>query len=68
MDFTFPKEMQAFRRMVREFAEEEIAPLAKTIDREHRVPKETIPKLARLGLIPLLTSEPRTARRSDSSQ
>jgi butyryl-CoA dehydrogenase len=51
MDFTFPKEMQAFRRMVREFAEEEIAPLAKTIDREHRVPKETIPKLARLGLM-----------------
>lgn len=51
MDFTFPKEMELFRRMVREFAQEEIAPLAKVVDREHRVPKESIPKLAKLGLM-----------------
>ncbi len=51
MDFTFPKEMELFRRMVREFVEEEVKPLAKVIDREHRVPHETIQKAAALGLM-----------------
>jgi len=51
MDFTFPKEYQLFRRMVREFAENEVKPLAKIIDREHRVPFETIKKAAKLGLM-----------------
>jgi alkylation response protein AidB-like acyl-CoA dehydrogenase len=51
MDFSFPKEYQLFRRMVREFAEREVRPLAKAIDREHRVPHETIKKAAKLGLM-----------------
>ncbi len=51
MDFSFPKEYQLFRRMVREFCENEVKPLAKTIDREHRVPHETIKKAAKLGLM-----------------
>lgn len=51
MDFSFPKEYELFRRMVREFCENEIRPLAKTIDREHRVPHETIKKAAKLGLM-----------------
>jgi len=51
MDFTFPKEYELFRRMVREFAENEVRPLAAKIDREHRVPFETIKKAARLGLM-----------------
>jgi butyryl-CoA dehydrogenase len=51
MDFSFPKEYQLFRRMVREFAENEVKPLAKAIDREHRVPHETIKKAAKLGLM-----------------
>ena len=51
MDFSFPKEHQLFRRMVREFAENEVKPLAKAIDREHRVPHETIKKAAKLGLM-----------------
>jgi alkylation response protein AidB-like acyl-CoA dehydrogenase len=51
MDFSFPKEYQLFRRMVREFVENEIKPLAKTIDCEHRVPHETIKKAAELGLM-----------------
>ncbi|MBN1659610.1 MAG: acyl-CoA dehydrogenase family protein [Anaerolineae bacterium] len=51
MDFSFPKEYQLFRRMVRDFAENEIAPLAKTIDAEHRVPFETLKKAAPLGLL-----------------
>jgi alkylation response protein AidB-like acyl-CoA dehydrogenase len=51
MDFTFPKEYQLFRRMVREFSRNEVRPLAKAIDREHRVPHETIKKAAELGLM-----------------
>jgi alkylation response protein AidB-like acyl-CoA dehydrogenase len=51
MDFSFPKEYQLFRRMVREFCQNEVKPLAKVIDREHRVPHETIKKAAELGLM-----------------
>ena len=51
MDFSFPKEYQLFRRMVRAFAENEVRPLAAVIDREHRVPLETIEKAAKLGLM-----------------
>ena len=51
MDFSFPKEYQLFRRMVHEFAENEVRPLAEIIDREDRVPFETIEKAAKLGLL-----------------
>ena len=51
MDFSFPKEYQLFRRMVRQFCENEVQPLARAIDREHRVPHETIKKAAELGLM-----------------
>jgi alkylation response protein AidB-like acyl-CoA dehydrogenase len=51
MDFSFPKEYQLFRRMVRDFCRNEVKPLAKAIDREHRVPHETIKKAAELGLM-----------------
>ena len=51
MDFTFPKEYQLFRRVVREICDTEIKPLAKKIDREHGVPSELIRKLASLGLM-----------------
>jgi len=51
MDFSFPKEYQLFRRMVRDFAENEVRPLTQKIDREHRVPFETIEKAAKLGLM-----------------
>jgi butyryl-CoA dehydrogenase len=37
--------------MVREFCENEVKPLAKVIDREHRVPHETVRKAAKLGLM-----------------
>lgn len=51
MDFTFSPEHQALRRMIREFAENEVAPLAAEIDREHRVPMETMRKLGEIGLL-----------------
>ena len=51
MDFTFAPEHVALRKMLREFAEEEVRPLAKVIDREHRVPWETLKKAAKIGLL-----------------
>ena len=51
MDFTFSKEHELFRRMVKEFAQKEVAPIAEEIDRDERVPFETIKKAAKLGLM-----------------
>ncbi len=39
------------RRMVREFAEKEIAPIAAEIDKTARFPRETFDKLGKLGLL-----------------
>jgi butyryl-CoA dehydrogenase len=51
MDFSFPKEYQLFRRMLRGFCEQQVKPLAPVIDREHRVAHETIREAAKLGLM-----------------
>ena len=51
MDFTFSPEHTALRRMIREVAETEIAPIAAAIDREHRVPLEEIRLLGEIGLM-----------------
>ncbi|MGD2103880.1 MAG: acyl-CoA dehydrogenase family protein [Anaerolineae bacterium] len=51
MDFTFSPEHDALRRMVREFAENEVAPIAAEIDREHRVPVDLMRKLGQTGLL-----------------
>lgn len=57
MAFELTDEQEITRAAVREFADAEVAPLAGTIDREHRVPTETVPKLAELGLLGLLVPE-----------
>jgi alkylation response protein AidB-like acyl-CoA dehydrogenase len=51
MDFTFSPEHEALRRLVREFAENEVAPIAAEIDRDHRVPMEVMRKLGEVGLL-----------------
>jgi len=51
MDFAFSPEHVALRRMIREFAETEVAPLAAEIDREGRIPFETLKKLGEIGLL-----------------
>ena len=51
MDFALSPEHKALRRMIREFAENEIAPLAVEIDRDHKVPFETMRKLGEVGLL-----------------
>jgi butyryl-CoA dehydrogenase len=44
-------DQELIRQTVREFAEREIKPLAKEIDKNHRFPAESIPKMAALGLL-----------------
>jgi alkylation response protein AidB-like acyl-CoA dehydrogenase len=51
MDFTFAPEHVALRRMIREFAENEVAPIAAECDRKHQVPREVIRKLGEAGLL-----------------
>jgi alkylation response protein AidB-like acyl-CoA dehydrogenase len=51
MDFTVSPEHKALRRMIRTFAEKEIAPIAAEIDREHRVPMEVMRELGETGLL-----------------
>ena len=51
MDLTFPKEYQLLRRTIREFAQNEIAPIAGKIDKEEEIPRELIDKMAKLGFL-----------------
>ena len=51
MDFKLSKEHELLRKMYREFAQNEVKPLAAELDEEERSPKETIPKLAKLGML-----------------
>ena len=51
MDFKLSREHELLRKMYREFAQNEVKPLAAELDEEERFPAETIPKLAKLGLL-----------------
>ncbi|MDD3165119.1 MAG: acyl-CoA dehydrogenase [Oscillospiraceae bacterium] len=51
MDFTLSKEHQLLQKMVRDFTETEVKPLAQEVDEEERFPEETAVKLAKLGML-----------------
>ena len=51
MDFHLTREQQMLRKMYREFAENEVKPLAQEIDEEERFPMETVEKMAKLGMM-----------------
>lgn len=51
MNFQLTKEQEFVRKMVREFAETEVEPLAADIDKEHRFPVETVEKMAKYGML-----------------
>ena len=51
MNFSLTKEQEFVRKMVRDFAETEVEPLAADIDAEHRFPEETVAKMAKYGLL-----------------
>jgi len=53
MNFELGEEHELIRRTVREFAEEQVGPIAEEIDREHRFPYEIVEGLAELGLMGL---------------
>ena len=53
MDFELAEEQEAFRKVVREFAEGEIGPYAEEWDRTHTFPVDTVLSMGKLGLFGL---------------
>ena len=51
MDFTLSKQQQMVQKMYREFAENEVKPLAKKVDAEEYFPNETVEKMGKLGMM-----------------
>ena len=51
MDFHLSKEQEMVRKMYREFAENEVKPLAEELDEEERFPHETVEKMGKLGMM-----------------
>lgn len=51
MNFLLTKEQELVRQMVREFAENEVKPLAAEIDRTERFPMETVEKMAKYNMM-----------------
>ena len=51
MDFTLSKQQQMVQKMYREFAENEVKPLAKKVDAEEYFPKETVETMGKLGMM-----------------
>jgi butyryl-CoA dehydrogenase len=51
MEFSYSREQQMVKKMIKEFAETEIEPIAADLDREARYPYETVAKLGELGVM-----------------
>ena len=51
MDFTLSKEHEMARQLFKDFAENEVKPLAQEIDEEHRFPRETVDTMAKYGFM-----------------
>src|SRR5918996_2576357 len=51
MDFELSDEHRLLRETVRDFARQEVAPVAAELDREKRFPYELVAKLGELGLM-----------------
>jgi len=51
MDFSYSREQQMVKKMIKEFAEKEIAPIAEELDAEAKYPYETVAKLGELGVM-----------------
>jgi len=57
MNFQITDDQKMIRDMVRDFAEEQLKPMAPVLDVEHRFPTENIKKMADLGLMGMLVPE-----------
>ena len=51
MDFTVSKKHEMARQLFRDFAENEVKPLAQEVDEEERFPRETVEKMAKYGFL-----------------
>ncbi|RXQ95014.1 acyl-CoA dehydrogenase [Ancylomarina salipaludis] len=51
MNFSLTKEQELFQQMIRDFAENEVKPLAAEIDEQERFPIETVEKMAKIGIM-----------------
>ena len=51
MDFKLTKEQEMLRKLFRDFAENEVKPLASMVDEEEMFPEETVKKMAKLGML-----------------
>lgn len=51
MDFSFAKEYEVCQSMFREFAQNEVKPIAEEVDEEERFPLETVKKMAACGMM-----------------
>ncbi|MFA8435837.1 MAG: acyl-CoA dehydrogenase [Marinifilaceae bacterium] len=51
MDFSLTKEQVLFQQMIRDFAENEVKPLAAEVDDQERFPIETVEKMAKIGIM-----------------
>ncbi|MCA1814229.1 MAG: acyl-CoA dehydrogenase [Halobacteriales archaeon] len=57
MRFDLTQEQLLVQKMAREFAEQEVAPIAASIDQEERFPEENVKRMADLGLLGMMTPE-----------
>ena len=57
MDFTLSKKHEMARQLFKDFAENEVKPLAQEIDEEHRFPRETVEKMAKYGFLGIPVSK-----------
>ena len=51
MDFHLSKQQEMLRKMYRDFAQNEVKPLAEEVDEQERFPEETVRKMAKLGMM-----------------
>jgi short-chain 2-methylacyl-CoA dehydrogenase len=51
LNFDLTDEQRDIQRLVRDFAEQEVRPVAEELDRDHRFPYEIVEKLGKLGLM-----------------
>ena len=51
MDFTLSKKHEMARQLFKDFAENEVKPLAQEVDEEERFPRETVEKMAKYGFM-----------------
>ena len=67
MDFHLTREQEMVRKMYREFAENEVKPLAEELDEEERFPMETVEKMGKLGMMGIYFPTPLCCRKKSCS-